>query len=124
MIGVLELAPIGVSCSNPTLHRPNPGNHLNKHHMVPTGWGGQSVPENLIWLCPNCHELEHSILNLYVRYDGPPPFAELRPYPLYLRALAKRAIEANGGVIPHVYTGAYRQQWIAREAYEALSTRR
>lgn len=104
----MQLAPPGVVCSNPIRHAPNPGAHLNLHHVVPLSWGGPDVPPNRMWLCPNCHELVHSLLNEYVRAGGKPALDVLRQYPLFLRRLAKETIARNGGVIPRVYTAAHR----------------
>jgi hypothetical protein len=96
-----------IVCANPIIHRPDPKGHLNRHHIVPLSWGGQTVESNLIWLCPTCHELVHSVLNLFVRVGGKPAAADLQPYPMFFRVLAFRTIEMNGGVVPHTYTLAH-----------------
>ena len=34
---------------------------LHIHHIVPVSEGGAGHPDNLIALCPNCHELVHKV---------------------------------------------------------------
>ncbi len=97
------LAPPGMRCACVARHHPEPGPHLNHHHIQPLSWGGQSVPENMVWLCPTAHELVHSLLNEYVRLGEKPPWEIRHRYSHYIRELAERAIHAAGD-IPHTYT--------------------
>jgi len=32
---------------------------LQRHHLIPTRFGGRNVRENLLWLCRTCHKKEH-----------------------------------------------------------------
>lgn len=65
----------------------------NHHHILPQSWGGLTVPENLIWLCPNSHTSTHQLLNLYVHAHGEPPWDVVRHYPALVRRLAAQAWE-------------------------------
>lgn len=35
---------------------------VERHHIIPYAWGGQDVPENWVFLCPNHHKLAHIFL--------------------------------------------------------------
>ena len=32
---------------------------LQRHHLIPTRFGGRNVRENLMWLCRTCHKKVH-----------------------------------------------------------------
>lgn len=34
---------------------------LEKHHIIPLSEGGLDLPENIAYICPNCHRLAHSL---------------------------------------------------------------
>ncbi len=93
-----HLAPPGMRCACVARHHPDPGLHLNHHHVVPLSWGGQTTDENMVWLCPTAHELVHSLLNEYVRLGETPPWAVRWHYSHYIRELAERAIHMAGGI--------------------------
>lgn len=38
-----------------------PSIHRHTHHKVPQSLGGKDTPDNLVDLCPQCHDLLHSI---------------------------------------------------------------
>lgn len=107
MVGIpLKLAPVDVKCQCVKAHRPEPGQHLNSHHIWPLSWSGPNVESNRVWLCPTAHELTHSVLNLYVDANGKPGAAVLKHYPKYAVALALEAVKRAGG-IKHVFTLAH-----------------
>lgn len=36
---------------------------LHEHHAVPRASGGGDQRSNLVWLCPNCHDLLHKVVH-------------------------------------------------------------
>jgi hypothetical protein len=63
----------------------------NHHHILPQSWGGPTVPENLVWLCPNSHTAVHDLLNLYIHHGGPPPEGDMQHYTRLVRDTAATA---------------------------------
>lgn len=55
----------GQRCICVSEHRPAPL-ELDRHHVVPLAMGGPDVPENIEWLCPNCHRNTHELLRLLI----------------------------------------------------------
>lgn len=37
---------------------------LRLHHIIPVSRGGVNRPENLVYLCPNCHAMVHEMARL------------------------------------------------------------
>lgn len=94
------------SCACVKRHSP-PVVVTDLHHVQPQSWGGKTVPENMIELCPSTHYTTHSLLNVYVRaLPGQPDPKVVAAYPPFAQNLAKRAIAAAGGTAPHIYTVA------------------
>lgn len=94
------------SCPCVKVHSPKPA-YLQKHHIVPQSWGGQTVPDNLISICGTCHDATHDALNRLVKAQGE---TDLSGYPRYARELALRAVRAyvaTNGHWPHTYTLAH-----------------
>lgn len=94
------------TCPCVKAHRP-PALELNTHHIVPKAWQGPDTPENRVVICVQTHANIHSLLNAYVRAGGAPPVAVLKQYPSFTRALARRALDAVGGVPPRVFTASH-----------------
>lgn len=63
----------------------------NEHHILPQSWGGQTVPENLIFICPNTHTATHDLLNQYIHNQGRPSAEVLQHYNKLAQELAARA---------------------------------
>jgi len=61
------------------------------HHVLPKAWNGQTVPSNLVPLCPNSHTAVHKLLDAYVKAGGLPDWRLRQHYSAYVRALAGRA---------------------------------
>lgn len=55
----------GQKCLCIAVHNPEPL-ELNHHHIWPQEYGGPTVPENLVWLCPTTHTNVHELLRLMV----------------------------------------------------------
>ncbi len=74
-------------CRQPGFTTKGGGKYTEVHHMVPLGepGGGEDVPENLLCVCPMCHEMLHHAADR--EYDTPPHLA--RP----------RAVRINGVVL-------------------------
>lgn len=87
-------------------HSPKPA-YLQRHHILPQGWGGQTIAANLVDICGTCHDAAHDAMNRLVKAQGQ---TSLAGYPRYARELATRAVNeyraANGGAWPHTYTSA------------------
>lgn len=66
---------------------------IDKHHIVPLSWGGPDVPENMIPICSNQHRLVHELLTLYKKRSGYVLPSELRKFPRFTQALAKKGWE-------------------------------
>lgn len=77
-------------CSCRATHRPAP-HRLNRHHALPQSWGGPTVLDNLIDLCPTAHVNVHMLIDLYTTGHGEVPPATLRTFSLLERRLAKWA---------------------------------
>lgn len=39
----------------------NPSIHKHEHHRIPKSLGGRDTPDNLLRLCPTCHDLLHNV---------------------------------------------------------------
>jgi hypothetical protein len=71
---------VSVTCPCVKAHSPKPA-YLQKHHILPQAWGGQTTPLNLISICGTCHDTAHFLMNKLVRagkwvsLDGYSPFA-------------------------------------------------
>lgn len=78
------------SCACTVHHSPAP-HQVDAHHILPKTWGGQSVPANLIDLCPNHHHNVHWLLDAYVRAGGKPNPDVWRTYAPFERHLAALA---------------------------------
>ena len=63
----------------------------NRHHILPQSWGGQTVAENLIYICPNTHTAVHQLLNAYVHAGSEPGEDVLQHYNHLTRELAAQA---------------------------------
>lgn len=74
-----------VSVHTPSVYVPN------HHHILPQSWGGQTVAENLVYLCGNSHAAVHQLLNQYVHHFGLPPWEVRVHYNPQVRDLAQRA---------------------------------
>lgn len=70
------------------------------HHVVPLGWGGPDVAENIVELCPTSHRSLHDLLRWMVRQQQWPPREVLYRYPRYVQNLAARALREAGGIPP------------------------
>lgn len=60
----------GRRCACVAEHRPGVL-ELTEHHIRPLSMGGQTTPENLVWLCPTALANTHEILREIVRRGGP-----------------------------------------------------
>ncbi len=81
------------------------------HHVVPQSWGGTATApssmgpgRNTVTVCPTTHAAVHLLLNIYVRTDGAPTRAQLRPYNRYTRDLARRGWDSRLPERPTPYT--------------------
>jgi hypothetical protein len=83
--------------------------YVDRHHILPRGWGGPTESGNLIAICQNCHRTVHEILEEAVRRQHWPDhdfLAHLSPYAI---GLARQAIVAYGSIPPRRMLGlAYR----------------
>lgn len=83
---------VGVGCACVATH--SPAAYVPaKHHALPQSWGGQTVPSNLVMLCPNAHTATHRLIDEYVRAGGDPGWETRRHFSAYVRDLALRAWE-------------------------------
>ena len=64
---------------------------VNQHHVIPQSWGGPTVPENLVPLCPNTHTATHRLIDAYVAGNGDPGWRVKWRYTRLSRLLAARA---------------------------------
>ncbi|MCA1569285.1 MAG: hypothetical protein LC798_02975 [Chloroflexi bacterium] len=87
------------TCANPTDWHPTL-HTIQRHHQPPLSWRRAILnydPEadqswwRVIPLCGLDHDEYHTLLNAYARADGTPPYAELRTYGLFVRALVAEA---------------------------------
>ncbi len=79
----------GVLCQCVKYHRPKPLHH-ERHHILPKRWGGDSSPDNLVWLCNNAHESVHIILDALMVSDGDVPWEFMRRFNPYIRKIAMK----------------------------------
>lgn len=86
----VELNPLGQNCECVEVHVPS-AFVPTQHHILPQSWGGQTVYDNLVWLCPNSHTAVHRLLDEYVRAGGNPGWSVSKHFSPYQRALALRA---------------------------------
>lgn len=63
----------------------------NRHHIIPESWGGPSVADNLIDICPNTHTATHRLINAYIHAGGTPSWDVQQHYNALARDLAARA---------------------------------
>lgn len=76
----------------------------NTHHILPQSWGGLTVPENLIVICPNTHTATHDLLNQYVHHAGIPPWDVLEHYNATAQRLAAQAwAQRPSGKLPYTF---------------------
>lgn len=86
----LQRRPIGEGCQCVDNHLP--AAYVGAlHHVLPQSWGGQTVPGNLVMLCPNSHTATHRLIDEYVRAGGDPGWEVRRHFGVYVRTLALRA---------------------------------
>jgi hypothetical protein len=73
---------------------------LDRHHIWPQADGGPTLPDNLVWVCPNGHREIHEYLRLLKKLDGKVPWLKRRKYGKKVRDLAEtgyvRFIDAGG----------------------------
>lgn len=105
------VAPPSVRCPCVKKHSPDPGIHLDLHHIVPRSWQGEDVTSNLVWVCKTIHGLVHAGLNLAVKLKRAPTVAELKAVGIgnrYAQRLIRRAIDeylaTHEGAWPTKYT--------------------
>lgn len=53
-----------------------PSIHKHTHHKIPQSLGGKDTPDNLVNLCPQCHDLLHNIAYKLVSKKQSVSFAE------------------------------------------------
>ncbi|MGI8682016.1 MAG: HNH endonuclease [Mycobacteriales bacterium] len=92
MTGPVSLAVLSTGCvcvaeHSPTAYVPT------RHHRLPQSWGGPSVADNLVTLCPSTHTAVHRLIDEYVRHGGDPGWDTRRHFGAYARDLAARAWE-------------------------------
>lgn len=79
------------------------------HHVVPLGWGGPDVKENIVELCPTTHRSLHDLLRWIVREQRWPGREVLYRFPRYVQLLAARAVREHGipkrEAIPRTFGG-------------------
>jgi 5-methylcytosine-specific restriction endonuclease McrA len=103
---------MAVHCPCVKYHSPAPA-YLQRHHILPLSWGGKTELGNLVEICGTTHDAVHDILNAYVRAEqGKGQYPWRTPYPVYARALAKRAIvqwyeKHDGDTPPTVLTSSH-----------------
>ena len=86
------LNPLGGLCGCVAEHSPT-AFVPTYHHILPQSWGGPSVPENMVWLCPNAHTATHRLIDDYVRAGGDPGWDVRQHFSPFVRGLALRAWE-------------------------------
>jgi hypothetical protein len=93
-----------VACPCVITHVPKPA-YLQKHHILPLGWGGPTTAANLVEICGTTHDAAHHAMNKMVKAKA---YVDLSGYPRYARMLALRAVDEylalHDGQWPHVYT--------------------
>jgi hypothetical protein len=77
-------------CAIHKFHAPVP-HVIHTHHVLPQSWGGDTVPANLIDLCPTGHYNVHHLIDAYIRSAGDPGWDVTRHYGLAERVLARKA---------------------------------
>ena len=87
-----HLNPLGDLCECVSEHSPA-AFVPTYHHILPQSWDGPTVPENMVWLCPNAHTATHRLIDEYVRADGDPGWAVRQHFSPFVRDLALRAWE-------------------------------
>ncbi len=60
---------------------------LNAHHIFSVDEGGPGVPQNLIMLCPNCHDMVHKIISIKADRIKRDQMYQYIPYPIILRLM-------------------------------------
>ena len=87
-------------CGDPVGKRENP--HISSaevHNITPRSEGGRDIPDNLVTLCSDCHDGEHTtlfddldraIIGLFTERDGDQPWGKATPTEVY------RALDARG----------------------------
>ena len=104
-----QLRPVGEGCHCVDVH--SPAAYVPAlHHILPQSWGGQTVPENLVMLCPSSHTATHRLIDEYVRAGGDPGWEVRRKFGVYVRTLARTAWDQRphkpnitSAVAPHTY---------------------
>lgn len=94
------LNPLGELCACVSEHVPS-AFVPTYHHILPQSWGGPSVPENMVWLCPNAHTAVHRLIDEHVRVNGEPGWDVEKHFSPFVRDLAHRAW-ANRPPDPHI----------------------
>lgn len=89
---VAARAPLGEGCECVKVHSPKTYVPAD-HHVLPQSWGGRTVAENLVRLCPNAHTSTHRLLDEYVRAGGDPGYDVRHQYSFFIQRLALRAWE-------------------------------
>lgn len=59
------------------------------HHIQPQAWGGLSVEDNMVLVCPNVHRMTHTLLNIYKKLGAEPAWSVRRQYGKQIRFLAE-----------------------------------
>lgn len=83
-------------CSNPASWHPTM-HAKQEHHHPPLAWrslydaSAARLWWHLIRLCGLCHDEYHTLLNLFIHYDGRPPWALRRSFSPYVSALVAEA---------------------------------
>lgn len=88
-------------CPCRATHRPIP-RRLNRHHVLPESWGGPTIPDNLIDICPTTHVNTHMLIDLYNKNHGEVPVTTLRTFSFLERRLAKWAWELRPSEHPPI----------------------
>lgn len=87
---IVELNPLGELCECVKTHAPAAFVPTH-HHILPQSWGGPTVDENLVWLCPNSHTAVHRLIDDHIRYGGTVPWEIRQHFSSFQRDLAERA---------------------------------
>lgn len=84
------LNPLGELCQCVEHHEPR-AFVPTYHHIVPKSWGGETIDENMVWLCPNSHTAVHRLIDEYVRLDGKITWEIAKHFSPFQRELAADA---------------------------------